>query len=350
MKDGLDMEHNYKLKTSSMRRLIKITGLNDFALRQTPGRRGIWKDCEFVFNNPDFVECDYWFVFDPNGASSDGRAICSPDNVFFVMGEPDDIHVYYQGFIHQFHNIVTAQRHQHKAANVIRGFWGLWFVGLEFYEGNRVVLNPLYDYDAMKIKELPKKEKLLSVITSNKTMCDGHIKRIKFVELLKKHFGNDIDVFGRGINDFADKADVLMPYKYHIAIENTSQNDYVTEKLLDPYLTYTYPIYYGAPNVNEYFSEESLSSIDINRPEDAVKRIETVIHEERFENSIDQIKAMREKVLNEYNIFNEMYMAIQNHRTVREKRLIVLKPEYEFSYKYRFNTIIRKIRQGILRK
>lgn len=344
------MENSNGLETTSKRHLIKITGLNDFALRQTPGRRGIWKDCEFVFNNPDFTECDYWFVFDPNGVSTDGHAKCSPDNVFFVMGEPDDIHVYYQGFIDQFPNIVTAQRHQHKAANVMRGFWGLWFVGLEFYEGNRVVLNPLYDYDAMKIKEMPKKEKLLSVITSNKTICDGHVKRIRFVETLKKYFGNDIDVFGRGINDFADKADVLMPYKYHIAIENASQDDYVTEKLLDSYLTYTYPIYYGAPNVNTKFSGESLSVIDINRPEEAIKIIETVIREERFESSLYQIKAMREKVMDEYNIFNEMYMAIQNHRTVKGKRWIALKPEYEFSYKYRFNAIIRKIRRGILRK
>ena len=331
-------------------RKIKVTGLDDFVLRQTPDRKGVWKDCEFVFNNPDLTECDSWFVFDPNGVATDGHAICSPDNVFYVMGEPDDIHVYYQRFIDQFHNIVTAQKYQHKAANIIRDYWGLWFVGLEFYPGGRIVLNPSYDYDAMTIMELPKKEKLISVITSNKTMCDGHIKRIKFVERLKEYFGDSVDVYGRGINDFVDKADVLIPYKYHIAIENSSQDDYVTEKLLDPYLTYTYPIYYGAPNVEKYFSSDSLSVIDINRPEEAIRIIETVMQEQRFEKHLNQIKAMREKVINEYNVFNKMTSIIKSSRTVMEKRDIILMPEYSFSYKYHFNELIRKIRRRILRK
>ena len=43
------------------------------------------------------------------------------------------------------------------------------------------------------------------MISSNKAFTDGHRQRLKFVEALKEHFGENIDVFGRGINSFADK-------------------------------------------------------------------------------------------------------------------------------------------------
>ena len=72
-------------------------------------------------------------------------------------------------------------------------------------------------------------------------MCEGHVQRLEFVNKLKEHFWDKIDMFGRGINSFDDKAYVLMPYKCYIAIENSVLDDYITEKLLYSFITYTYP-------------------------------------------------------------------------------------------------------------
>tara|TARA_A100001201_G_scaffold3086_1_gene7316 strand:+ start:2281 stop:3060 length:780 start_codon:yes stop_codon:yes gene_type:complete len=47
--------------------------------------------------------------------------------------------------------------------------------------------------------------------------------------------------------------DEMMYYNYHIAMENSRHENYFTEKLIDCFLTKTIPIYYGCPNISDYF-------------------------------------------------------------------------------------------------
>ena len=46
--------------------------------------------------------------------------------------------------------------------------------------------------------------------------------------------------------------------KYSIIIENEVTPNWITEKLIDCFITKTIPIYWGAPNVGEYFDEEGI--------------------------------------------------------------------------------------------
>jgi hypothetical protein len=46
----------------------------------------------------------------------------------------------------------------------------------------------------------------------------------------------------------------LFDAMFHIAIENTSINNYFTEKIVDCFQTRTVPIYYGCKNINDYFN------------------------------------------------------------------------------------------------
>ena len=52
---------------------------------------------------------------------------------------------------------------------------------------------------------------------------------------------------------FEKKEDGLKSYKYSIIIENSSETDYFTEKVIDACLLETIPIYWGAPNISKYF-------------------------------------------------------------------------------------------------
>ena len=45
----------------------------------------------------------------------------------------------------------------------------------------------------------------------------------------------------------------LFQSQYHIVIENCRQRNYITEKLLHPFIALTVPIYIGCPNVSDYF-------------------------------------------------------------------------------------------------
>lgn len=62
---------------------------------------------------------------------------------------------------------------------------------------------------------------------------------------------SDVDCFGKGIREVADKRIALEPYRFSIAMENDASDFYFTEKLIDCILTETVPIYYGCPGIGE---------------------------------------------------------------------------------------------------
>jgi hypothetical protein len=57
---------------------------------------------------------------------------------------------------------------------------------------------------------------------------------------------------------FRNSKNVMFDCMFHIAIENTSLDNYFTEKILDCFLTKTIPIYYGDPNIGNIFNNASI--------------------------------------------------------------------------------------------
>jgi hypothetical protein len=45
---------------------------------------------------------------------------------------------------------------------------------------------------------------------------------------------------------------------FHIGVENTKHNNFFTEKITDAFLTRTLPIYWGCPNLGEYFNMDGV--------------------------------------------------------------------------------------------
>jgi hypothetical protein len=52
---------------------------------------------------------------------------------------------------------------------------------------------------------------------------------------------------------FDDKIELFDKFQYSIVIENSKQENYISEKLIDCLITKTIPIYYGCPNISDYF-------------------------------------------------------------------------------------------------
>tara|TARA_R110000744_G_scaffold83267_1_gene163377 strand:+ start:3439 stop:4221 length:783 start_codon:yes stop_codon:yes gene_type:complete len=98
------------------------------------------------------------------------------------------------------------------------------------------------------------KSKLLSFITSNKVMCEGHRYRLGWLEKL----GGSCDVYGKGINDIDKKEEALNDYYFSIAIENGKYDTYFTEKILDCFATGTIPVYYGTEKIVDYFNKDGI--------------------------------------------------------------------------------------------
>jgi hypothetical protein len=98
------------------------------------------------------------------------------------------------------------------------------------------------------------KSKMISMISSNKRMCEGHLRRLEWVQKI----GDQVDLYGRGFNEIDLKEEGLCDYMFSVSIENGQYETYFTEKLLDCFATGTIPVYLGAPDIGKYFNKDGI--------------------------------------------------------------------------------------------
>jgi hypothetical protein len=137
-----------------------------------------------------------------------------------------------------------------------------------------------YQWYGTPTEIMPIKNKMMSIMVSQKTEAPGHRYRH---ELVKAILGSElnIDIYGRGCplyNDHRVKGsfdtDSVMfeNYYFHICIENFSLPDYTSEKYMNPLLLGTTPIYWGAKN--ELFPEYTIRlSGDVIKDMDLLHKI-----------------------------------------------------------------------------
>lgn len=281
--------------------VLLTTGFPDWPLlRQTPGGKGIWGDCIFHVN--EHVEtCDWWVVYDalPEARS----ALCPPENTVFVTGEPPSLRTYGSDFLAQFARVVTchsAIRHP----GAIRVPQGLpWHVGVVRDARGRPEASRGYDQLAALQDVAWRKTKPISVLCSDKRMSEGHLARLRLLDALHAHFGDRLDVFGRGFREVPDKGDAIEPYRYHVCFENTALPDYFTESLTDTYLACALPIYWGCTNLAEYMPEDAFVAIDVEDPTRAIETIEAVLDEDPYDRREPALREARRRVLDRFNLF-----------------------------------------------
>ena len=109
-------------------------------------------------------------------------------------------------------------------------------------------------------RKVHEKTKLVSMIASNKRMCEGHARRLQFVD----KFRDKLDFYGRGFNEISCKENGLRDYMFSVGIENAVYDTYFTEKLTDCFACGTIPIFYGCKGVTEYFNEDGIIFLDDN--------------------------------------------------------------------------------------
>lgn len=310
-------------------------------LRQTPGGTGVWEDCKFYLNE-EIESCDYWFVFD--SLLKDEQTRCIPENVVLVTGEPSSVKRFNRAFLNQFGAVITAQK-TIPHSQVVRSQTGLpWYSGVSYNKELNQWSNENYlSYDDFLLPLNHKREKLLVIITSSKTMTQGHINRLKFLEKIKQIYGDQVDIFGHGFQSISDKFEILKAYKYTIVLENSSYPDYWTEKLADALLAETYPIYYGCPNVYDYFSREAITTIDIDDTDTALETINTVIKSAKFENAQIALREAKLKLLQEHNFFPLIVNYIHNRSIPKESKIELVKIKMEKGLIPMIKRVIKKI-------
>lgn len=108
------------------------------------------------------------------------------------------------------------------------------------------------DFQA-EIREPHLKRKMVSLIASEKNFLEGHKLRHNVVKEIKQKSLN-VDIMGRKYQPIKETSEGLLNYHYSVIIENSKQESYFSEKIIDALICETIPIYWGAPNIGNFFN------------------------------------------------------------------------------------------------
>ena len=136
---------------------------------------------------------------------------------------------------------------------------GKYYIGDKFDLPEPFIEHFAYMWHSRPPKEITTKNKLMSIIVSEKQFAPGHIYRHKLVEEIIK-LNLPIDIYGRGSNGYIynrimgkfEDAEPYETYYYSICIENTICNHYFSEKIITPLMYNCMPIYLGCKKINDY--------------------------------------------------------------------------------------------------
>ena len=245
--------------------------------KQTPENSNIWKNIE---GTTDPQDVDYFIVLDGIGNIN---FPVDPDKVIFIKREAEFIEAY------------KKPNYKH-IRNYDNGAYGItWWIN--------------YSYNELKNMRYPITEKIkdCSLVIQYK-----HAHRQKFLNYLFAE-PTGIDLYGYGHPNFADykgpiqnngkcKMKGIKPYKYSIALTNSQQLNYFSEKICDVYLGWGMPIYWGCPNIGDFFPAESFRVIDCNDP-NVKQHIKEIINTPLTKENIEAIGEARRLVLEKYNLW-----------------------------------------------
>lgn len=90
----------------------------------------------------------------------------------------------------------------------------------------------------------------VSFIRSTKKELAGHKLRFEIARLLEAKYPFEWFFPQEFIET---KVPLFKDAMFHITIENSRHTNYITEKVIDCFMSYTIPIYWGCPNIGDYF-------------------------------------------------------------------------------------------------
>ena len=283
--------------------LVRMDGELMSPVMQSPGMKGVWKD--ITFTGEPVEECDLIIV--SNRAKSNITVRCPRGGRWLSSGEPPEGYYSYFKAGYKDYDVVLslwedANEFIREDALAMRK-WGptTWFA------------SRTYDFfSALKPEECGGKQDRLSYVMSEKKKQVGHKLRHRFRDYLDSK-GYPYDIFGGCKHFIKDKCQALLPYKYTVAVENSAYADYWTEKISDAFLCWCIPVYWGAPNITDYFPREAIIKLDPNDLPGSLERIDEAVRGDYWSRNFEALKEARERVLNRYQFFPFMYDLIKQH-------------------------------------
>jgi len=158
---------------------------------------------------------------------------------------------------------------------------GKYFIGDKFNLPEPFMEHFGYMWHSRPPKEINIKNKIMSIIVSEKKFAPGHKYRHELVEKIIK-LKLPVDIYGRGSNNYIYKdrimgqfndAEPYENYYFSICIENVISNHYFSEKIATPLMYNCMPVYYGCRNITNYVENVNILSGDVEKDIQLIKNI-----------------------------------------------------------------------------
>jgi hypothetical protein len=166
--------------------------------------------------------------------------------------------------------------------------------------GDINALNKNINLDEAK-EILKKKECFCNIVVSN----ENAKKRIDFFKKLSQY--KKVDSGGRFLNNIGgpitNKIEFLQRYKFTLSFENSSYPGYTTEKIFEPMLANSIPVYWGNPIVHNDFNTKSF--INYHDYKNDAKVIEKIIKIDQNDNLFLEMLMQPRLNNNQINTFTD---------------------------------------------
>ena len=308
----------------------------------TGNHEGIFGGAEFRVNDGT-EKADAWFVIE-DADPEDATCEVPLNQVHFLTAEgswrPDKLlSPAAEGFLSQFSTVQTCHPTRMPTAEFKPPFLP-WMVN----SNHGSIFSPHErDIKFLMGMEYPKKQRPLSLFCSAQDWTPTHRLRFAFAEHLKKHFGDDIEWFGNGVNPLPEKWDGLISFERTIVLENRSDFGNFTEKILDPFLTMTVPIYWGAPDIAQFLPVPRQQQINIHSFAEATAQIEKIIGTPVLNSDRERLIAGRDLVLTDLHFLNRISEIARPRVAERaDKSVLTLAPKSSFAQGEGSGSTLRK--------
>jgi len=173
------------------------------------------------------------------------------------------------------------------------------------------------------------KKHTLSIVASTLAKFPGHKLRFQFIDKLLSHIPElDSHTFGKGRKqELIQKVDGLKDYRFSIAIENSCIPSYITEKFYDCIIAGCVPLYYGAPNIADYFPIDSYIPLPVNDIEEC-RRIISGLSESDYQRRIPALIEARSLIREKYSLgaaILSFVSQMQNPSSAKKRFVILLR-------------------------
>ena len=180
------------------------------------------------------------------------------------------------GFAQEPHDTPFLKIHENNFIEYAVKNIGKYFIGTvdKFPTPTFVGHHGFLFYEPLKQLPLPfrpQKSNIMSIMVSHKKYTPGH----QYRHIIARHilkYNLPIDIWGNGADNykqefpnnkyikgsFKSMEEMCKNYLFTIAIENTSHDHYFTEKIINPFLNNTVPLYWGCKKVEDYFPKHTI--------------------------------------------------------------------------------------------